>query len=109
MQDTTRKQILTFDCDGFGILQYGVGCSHLDCNGVHSLSGEGVRDTPIQRDQRLQAQKVQEPRFFSTQCFILSHLPQGVVRGSVWFSHLTVLCLIDYQDRNQFESNIKFS
>lgn len=46
--NSSGKQALTFDCYGLGILQYGVGCSHLYCDCMHSLHGEGIWDTPIQ-------------------------------------------------------------
>lgn len=50
--------MLTFNDNGFGILKYGVGCGDLDNNGVDSFSGECVRDTALQGDQRLQQQKL---------------------------------------------------
>lgn len=55
-------EIPTFDCDGFGILQDYIRCGHLDRDGVRSLRGEGVRDTPLQRDHRLHAQKTEALR-----------------------------------------------
>lgn len=50
--------MLTFNYNGFCILKYGVGCSYLNNNGVDSFSGERVRDTAFQGDQRLQQQKL---------------------------------------------------
>lgn len=55
--EKTQKQTLTFDCDGLGVLQDGVGRSHLHRDGVHALAGEGVRDAAVQRYHRLQETK----------------------------------------------------
>lgn len=47
--------LLTFDCDGLGVLQDGVCRGHLNRHGVHSLGGEGVRDATVKGHQRLEA------------------------------------------------------